>query len=132
MRSGGWPATGLSAKETALPRQADHFHRQPVLDALVEQLFAVRHPDLRPLVADDGSVQPKPPRPWQRAGKRPPGARDDGDPCLNDPAHGLHVSRIELEPGIEDRAVEVYSEEAISISWAHPYRRYARPAPAIS
>src|SRR4029077_9813695 len=106
-------AIGLDMKVT-LAREADNLHRQLVRDAMVEDGCAVRQPHLRALVADDRAVQPQLLHPRQRAGKWAAGASNDLDAGAFDPRQRLAVARIEVEARVDDRAVQVEREQAIS------------------
>ena len=65
--------------QVALACIADDLHREIVRHALVQQLFAIRHPDLCALVTNDRAIEPQLPGPRQRARKGPSGGGDDRD-----------------------------------------------------
>src|SRR6266849_6688272 len=106
-------AVGLDM-QVALARVADDLHRDVVRDAVVEQLFAVRRPDLGALVADDRTVQAELLSPRLRAGKRPAGGGDHGDAATLDALERRHVARVELQARVEDRAVEVEGQQPVT------------------
>ena len=99
--------------EIALASESDDLHGDVVMDAVVEKHLAARRSHLRALVADDRVVQAQPNRPWQRAWKRPSGACNDLDAGADDLPQCLDVSRIEVQVGIDDRAIEVEGQHAI-------------------
>jgi len=57
--------------EVTIASEIDHFHREVMWHAVIEDGASVRHPDLGALVADDGTVEAEPLGPWEGAGKRP-------------------------------------------------------------
>src|SRR5207247_6562991 len=67
-----------------------------------------------PLVADDRTVQAKLLRPGQRARKRPAGGRDHGDAAALDSLERRNVAGVELQAGVEDRAVEVEGQQPVT------------------
>src|SRR4029077_10895639 len=99
--------------EVALARKPDHLHRKVVPDALVEEHLAAQRADLRALVADDRTVEAEELRPGRCAGVRAPGAGHDLNPRVHAPGYRRHVTRIQLQRGAEDRAVEIEGQEAI-------------------
>src|ERR1700694_3409956 len=105
--------------KVALTRETDDLHREVVDDAMVEDGFAVRLANLRALVADDRPVQPQPLYPRQRARKWTSRARDDLDAGCLDPRQRFGVARVEVQARVDDRAVQVEGEQAISSSAAY-------------
>jgi hypothetical protein len=99
--------------EITFLRKPDDLHRQVVRYAVVENRLAARKPHLRPLVADDGSIEAEPARPRQRPGERPAGARDHLDAGRDDLRERLDVARIEVQPGVDDGPVEVQCEQFV-------------------
>jgi hypothetical protein len=83
------------------------------VDALVEKHLSGHRPDLRALVADDRTVKSDLLRPRQCAGKWAPGARDDFDSRLLDPADRFHIARVQLQRRAEDGPIEIEGQQSI-------------------
>src|SRR3989454_6987846 len=102
--------------EVALAGEADDLHGQVVRDAVIENYLAIRQPHLRALVADDRAVKAEALHPGQGAGERPSRARGHIDAGGDDELQRRKVARIEVQPSVDDRAIEVEGKKPIARS----------------
>ena len=100
--------------QVSLARIADHFHRQVVLDTVIEHDCAVQRADLRALVADDRARQAEAFHPGHCAGKGPTGAGDRHDAGGHDVTQSFDVARVEVQLHVQDRAVQVQRKQPVT------------------